>query len=37
MGTVLHGRPVVIQIATELKAENWPGQEGGESAQKASG
>ncbi|CAI9601423.1 unnamed protein product, partial [Staurois parvus] len=32
MGTVLHDRAIVIQSETVLKAENWPGQEGGISA-----
>ncbi|CAI9541640.1 unnamed protein product [Staurois parvus] len=31
MGTVLHDRTIVIQSVIALKAENWPGQEGGES------
>ncbi|CAI9567524.1 unnamed protein product [Staurois parvus] len=29
MGTVLHDRAIVIQSVIALKAENWPGQEGG--------
>ena len=37
MGTVLHDHTIVIQSVTALKAENWPGQEGGKSAQKTSG
>ncbi|CAI9617800.1 unnamed protein product [Staurois parvus] len=31
MGTVWHDRAIVIQSVIALKAENWPGQEGGES------
>ncbi|CAI9542556.1 unnamed protein product [Staurois parvus] len=30
-GTVLHDCTIVIQSVIALKAENWPGQEGGES------
>ncbi|CAI9545689.1 unnamed protein product [Staurois parvus] len=31
MFTVLHDCAIVIQSVIALKAENWPGQEGGES------
>ncbi|CAI9602930.1 unnamed protein product [Staurois parvus] len=31
MGIVLHDHAIVIQSVIALKAENWPGQKGGES------